>query len=32
MSRLFRGGRSLLKKLAGYAVDMGYIKLARAVA
>lgn len=31
-SRLFRGRRILQKKLAGYAVDMGYIKPARAVA
>ena len=31
-SRLFRGRRILQKKLAGYAVEMGYVKLARAVA
>jgi RNA polymerase sigma-70 factor (ECF subfamily) len=31
-SRLFRGRRILQKQLAGYAVDMGYIKPARAVA
>jgi RNA polymerase sigma-70 factor (ECF subfamily) len=31
-SRLFRGRRILQKKLVGYAVEMGYVKMARAVA
>ena len=31
-SRLFRGRRVLQKKLAGYAVEMGYIKARPAVA
>ena len=31
-SRLFRGRRILQKNLVGYAVEMGYVKLARAVA